>query len=92
MVLPLIWRSKASADLLGIVEHIAQDSPVAAEALNDEITARVSNLPDNPHAYRQGRVAGTREMVVRPNYLVVYKVTDQAVTILRVLHTARHWP
>ena len=46
----------------------------------------------HPRAYRAGRIEGTREMVVRPNYLVVYRETETIVTILRVLHTARQWP
>ena len=35
---------------------------------------------------------GTREMVVRPNYIVVYADDLQTVTILRVLHAAQQWP
>jgi plasmid stabilization system protein ParE len=42
--------------------------------------------------YRPGRVVGTREMVVRPNYLVIYTESARAVTILRVLHAAQQWP
>lgn len=35
---------------------------------------------------------GTRELVVRPNYIVVYAETAAAVTVLRVLHAAQMWP
>ena len=42
--------------------------------------------------YRQGRVAGTREMVVHENYLVVYTERAKAISILRVLHAAQSWP
>jgi len=31
-------------------------------------------------------------MVVRPNYVVVYRDTAEAITVLRVLHAARNWP
>ncbi len=31
-------------------------------------------------------------MVVHPNYILVYDVTDNLVRILRVLHVARPWP
>jgi len=37
-------------------------------------------------------VAGTREMVVRSNYVVVYMEDTRAVSILRVLHAAQQWP
>jgi len=42
--------------------------------------------------YRAGRVSGTREMVVRSNYVVIYTEDTCAVTILRVLHAAQQWP
>ena len=42
--------------------------------------------------YRAGRVSGTREMVVRSNYVVIYTEDTRAVTILRVLHAAQQWP
>lgn len=91
-MLALEWRPAAIADLLAIVDYIADDNPDAAQALKDEIEARAARLPHTPRAYRVGRVEGTREMVVRPNYLVVYAEDDRAVTILRVLHAAQQWP
>jgi len=91
-VLALEWRPAAIADLLAIVDYIADDNPDAAQALKDEIETRAARLPQNPRAYRVGRVEGTREMVVRPNYLVVYAEDARAVTILRVLHAAQQWP
>jgi addiction module RelE/StbE family toxin len=78
--------------LLAIVDYISDDNPGAAQRLKDEIDAKVSRLPDNPLIHRLGRVAGTREMVVRPNYLVVYSVNDHTVAILPLLHAARQWP
>lgn len=45
-----------------------------------------------PNMGRQGRVSGTRELVVHPNYLLVYDVVGDRVRILRVLHAAMQWP
>jgi addiction module RelE/StbE family toxin len=90
--LRLEWRETARSDLLSIVDYISDDNPEAAQRLKDEIEVKVSKLPDRPLIYRAGRVAGTREMVVRPNYVVVYSVTADTVAILRVLHAARLWP
>lgn len=86
------WRAAAVADLLTIIDYIADDNPDAAQALKDEIEQKVGRLADQPRLYRVGRVEGTREMVVRPNYIVIYAETEQAVTILRVLHAAQQWP
>jgi len=88
----LEWKATAIADLLAIVDYISDDNPDAAQALIDEIEEKTSRLPDHPQMYRVGRVDGTREMVVRPNYIVVYAEDASAVLILRVLHAAQQWP
>ena len=75
-----------------VVDCIPDDNPDAAQALKEDIQARVSRLRDNPRLYRAGRVAGTREMVVRSNYIVVYAEGADTVTVLRVLHGAQSWP
>ena len=82
----------AVADLLSIVDSFSDDNPDAAQALKDEIETKVSRLPDHSQLYRVGRVDGTREMVVRRNYIVVHTEEAQAVTELRVLHAAQRWP
>ena len=64
----------------------------AALALVTEIEEKAERLREQPKLYRPGRVRGTREMVVRPNYVVVYSESMIAVTILRVLHAAQMWP
>ena len=91
-MLRLEWKATAVADLLAIVDYISDDNLDAAQALRDEIEAKVSRLREQPRLYRVGRVAGTREMVVRSNYIVVYAEDADTVTILRVLHAAQQWP
>ena len=86
------WWPVAAADCEEIIDYIAQDNPVAAIELGDAIDRRVDELPQNPELYRVGRVKGTREMVVHPNYIVVYRVARGEVEILRVLHSTRQWP
>ncbi|MGO4701685.1 type II toxin-antitoxin system RelE/ParE family toxin [Dyella sp. 2RAB6] len=86
------WRQTARADLLAIIDYISDDNPDAAQRLKDDIEARVAGLPAQPRLYRSGRVAGTREMVVRPNYVVVYAELRNVIAILRILHAAQQWP
>ncbi len=88
----LEWRAPAIADLLAIVDYISDDNPAAAQALKDEVEDKTSKLPDHPLMYRLGRVDGTREIVVRRHYIVVYAENPSTVTILRVLHAAQQWP
>lgn len=91
-MLALEWRSTARADLLAIIDYISDDNPDAAQALKDEIETKVSMLRTHPKAFRQGRVDGTRELVVRSNYVVVYLIDAQTISILRVLQAAQQWP
>ena len=86
------WRPRAENDLVAIADYIAIDNPDAAEGLKNLIVKKANSLPGNPKAYRPGRVEGTREMVVHPNYLVIYQETPAGITILRVLHAAQRWP
>ena len=86
------WREAARADLFAIIDYIAQDNLDAALRLLDEIENKVTKLASRPKLYRAGRVAGTREMVVTPNYIVIYTETPNGVLVLRVLHSAQLWP
>ena len=88
----LEWKATAIADVLAIIDYISDDNPDAAQTLKDEIEDKASRLPEHPQMYRVGRVDGTREMVGRPNYIVIYAEDANAVTILRVLHAAQKWP
>ncbi|WP_434081661.1 type II toxin-antitoxin system RelE/ParE family toxin, partial [Escherichia coli] len=53
-----------------------------------------SSLAAQPYKGRNGRVEGTRELVIHPHFVLVYEVDSQwgKVYILRVLHTAQKWP
>jgi addiction module RelE/StbE family toxin len=86
------WSSAARADLLAIVDYISDDNPDAAQRLKDDIETKAAQLPARPALYRPGRIAGTREMVVRANYIIVYAADALAVRILRILHAAQQWP
>ncbi|NHZ90470.1 type II toxin-antitoxin system mRNA interferase toxin, RelE/StbE family [Massilia sp. CCM 8733] len=88
----LEWKKQANNDLHRIVVHIAEDNKRAAEQLAELILGKVEQLSDRPELYRAGRQRGTREMVVHPHYLVVYRIRKETVEILRVKHTAQRWP
>jgi addiction module RelE/StbE family toxin len=89
----LEWRAQARADLLDIIDHIADDNPDAAQSLMDEIEAKVSKLPDHPKLYKPSvRVKGLRELVVTSNYIVLYRDGPHFVEIVNIIHARRQWP
>ena len=83
------WLPRARDQLLDIVEYVSQDSPQAAVELAHLIRAKADTLATRPNRYRAGRIKGTRELVVLPNYLIVYRVAQGQVTVLRVRHARR---
>jgi toxin ParE1/3/4 len=87
------WLLLALDDIDNIASYISQDDPVAAKKSVLEIW-RVSNLLKNqPHAGHPGRVTGTREIYVfGTSYIIPYRIKNDEIQILRVLHTSRKWP
>ena len=47
-MLDLEWKATAVADLMSIVDYISDDNPDAAQALREDIEAKVSRLRENP--------------------------------------------
>lgn len=88
----LAWRPLALADRDRIMAHIAQDSPLAAIALDEAFEEHAERARQSPALYKPGRMKNTREIVVRPNYVMVYRVDGDVVAMLRVLHAAQQWP
>lgn len=87
-----IWKRHAVADRRHIAKHIAQGNPAAAVELVDALLAKAGLLDANPKLGRIGRMKGTRKAVAHPNYVLVYEVSADTVTVLRVLHTSQAWP
>lgn len=88
----LVWTRPAATDRREIRAYIAQNNPAAALALDELFSGKAGRLLDHPGLGRPGRIAGTRELVVHQNYILVYDLTDDLVRVLRLLHAAREWP
>lgn len=90
---PIIWRESADADLAAIVDYIAQFSPDAAERMWRRIRDAVLPLAQFPYLHQSSEhVPGLREIVVRPAYIVLYRVTVNQVEIVAVKHSKQDWP
>lgn len=91
-MMELFWTPGATQDRDEIYDHIEADNPAAALALDELFAEMAGRLVDHPVLGRPGRIAGTRELVVHQNYILVYHVASDLVRVLRVLHAARQWP
>jgi toxin ParE1/3/4 len=88
------WSAESLDDLAALRAFIASESPAGAVRIARRISEIVATtLSDNPEIGRQGRVPGTRELVVaRTPFLVAYRVRADAIEVVRILHGAQRWP
>ena len=88
----LYWAAEAIADRVDIYDYVEADNPEAAVVLDELFSKAAERLQIHPMLGRVGRVDGTRELVAHENYILVYDIAGEKVRVLRVLHSARHWP
>lgn len=88
----IVWTRPALQDRETIYDHIERDNATAALTLDLLFSDAAQRLAVHPELGRVGRVSKTRELVVHPNYILVYDLWVDRVRILRVLHAARQWP
>jgi toxin ParE1/3/4 len=87
------WLKGALRNLEQAVEYIAQDGPKAAQAVARAIYETVRNLKTYPQLGKPWRIEGVYSIVVpRTPYFVRYRITPEAVEILRIHHQAQRWP
>jgi len=91
-VLRLAWGNSALRDLDQIIGYIADRNLPAAERLLAMIEHAAGQLPGHPFIHRPGRVAGTREAIVHPNYLLIYRVDSDSIEVLAVVHSRQQYP
>ncbi|MGB2645642.1 MAG: type II toxin-antitoxin system RelE/ParE family toxin [Candidatus Acidiferrum sp.] len=87
------WTTPAREQLAYAFEYIAEENRRAAARIADQIWENAQLLGRHPMAGREGRVAGTRELVISGTpFVVAYRIERNEVWILAVLHSAREWP
>ena len=89
----LSWRPAAEADRIGIFEYIYLDNRQAAVDLDQSFDRYTDRLIEFPASGRPGRVPDTRELVLPGTpYILVYRILETEIVILRLLHGAQLWP
>ncbi len=91
-MLKVEWTHPALADLIEAQTYISQENPQAAKNVAQKVWEASQKLTENPEIGRAGHVDGTREWVVQQTpYLIVYRVKDERIEILRVWHSKQNW-
>ncbi len=92
-MMKVVWFKRAVWDLESARNYITQENPVADQQVVSRIKDSVSLLSEQPGIGRPGRVPNTKELVIdRTPFILGYRVRDNRIEILRVLHTSRRWP
>jgi toxin ParE1/3/4 len=87
------WSPEAVADFTAMIQYIRNDNPSTALRVARAIYDAVAQLNTFSNRGRPGRVNGTRELPLqRLPFVVVYRVRENAVEIVRLLHGAQRWP
>lgn len=86
------WTESARADLRAIHAYLTRDSHVYAQRTIGRLRKAVSRLrrfPGSGTRVHDIDLPELREILVG-NYRVIYRVNDQFVEILTIVHAARH--
>ena len=88
----VVWTKPARRDRIGIIKYISERDPDAAAWFNTRFSEAIKMLVCFPQSGRPGRVQGTRELVIHTNYIIVYKLVDDAIAIVNILHASQQYP
>jgi plasmid stabilization system protein ParE len=89
----IVITSRAERDLDGHFEYVLERNPEAALRMYDAIVNQIMSLREFPYRTRQGRVPGTRELVIMNYpYIVVFEIGVDEIIILHVNHAHQQWP
>ncbi len=87
------WTPRAQTDLNNQMDYIAHDNLQAANRMRKMVYGHTQLLEKTPEIGRAGIVAGTRELILSGTpYIAVYRVKEEFVEILRLLHGAQQYP
>lgn len=90
----VVWALEAVDDRERIFDFVAEHSPTSAVALDNEFIDAVQRLNQFPALGKPGRVMGTRELIVRENYVVVYEWSEEIdqVLVVALVHSRMLFP
>ena len=90
----VFWTDKATSHLLSIYECIQQDSPIYAEKLLDKLISRSEQIASFPYSGRKVPEYDAEHIreIFEGKYRIIYRVNEDAVDILAVIHGVQQLP
>lgn len=87
----VVWTEPAVEDLEGIKQYIQRDSAFYAARVVERVIDRVERLAGLPRCGRVVPEAGREDIreVYCYDYRVIYRVKDDRITVLTVVHGSR---
>lgn len=85
------WTLSAAHDLQDINDYLRRHHPSYRQPTLRKLYESIRSLKDSPNRGRPGSEPGTRELVFTPlPYIAIYRVSKDAIEVLRVYHGAQH--
>jgi len=88
----VIWTPDAEQDRNDIWDYIAASNPHAAAKMDELFSDAAARLTIHPMLGREGKISGTRELILHESYCLMYEVAQETVWVLALVHTARRRP
>ena len=88
----IVWSRRARADLRGLKNHIAEDSPYHAEQFIERIIATVEKLKSFPRIGRTVPEAEHRDDIrelIHQGYRIINLIRSSDIFIVTVVHGSR---
>ena len=90
----LRWTEPAIRDFTSVCDYLREHGgPGLSRRIALSVFERIGLLTKYPEFGRTGRLPETRELVFSGlPYLAIYRIKDDEIEILRILHGAQDWP
>jgi toxin ParE1/3/4 len=89
-VIPVVFSRKAEDDLEAVADYIAQDNPVRALSFVQELRKHCMTIGQFPNTFtRFVELGEDARIMTYKNYVVLYRVLNDAVPIERIIQGAR---
>jgi toxin ParE1/3/4 len=87
------WLKAALDHLAAIYAYIARENEPAAVRVSERIMRAARHLEAHPRMGREGRVEGTRELVLTDiETVIAYRINGNVVKVLGVYRRGQQWP